>query len=216
METAGCWSERRGTPTPHDEVENNSMWPVAHRPQGVVGAGQTPGQVPVEASLFPRRRGSASAGNGTVKHGADSGKGLARAKADGAIVRAVNTIVRANMAASTHRALRAPTKARWMVRALKTRKAGRIARREWEVVQTHFHFAHFYPPVRLSCARPLPTRRGSGANVRTRLSRRSSFSDLMLAGPVPVRARRRLRPWRRHTLVWSPFGGALTQAGVKA
>ena len=205
METAGCWSERRGTPTPHEEVENNSMWPATQRPQGVVDIGQTLPKNPAGRRVSPCGCRGAPPGSCALKYGAYSDKGPAhRGVAEALIARAVNPIVRANIAASTRRALRAPTKARCMVRALKTRKAGRIARREWEVVQTHFHFAHFYPPVRLSCARPLPTRRGSGANVRTRLSRRSSFSDLMSAGPVLVRARRRLRPWRRHTLQWRP------------
>ena len=205
MKTAVSRADRRGPPTPHEEVENNSMWPATQRPQGVVDIGQTLPKNPAGRRVSPCGCRGAPPGSCALKYGAYSDKGPAhRGVAEALIARAVNPIVRANIAASTRRALRAPTKARCMVRALKTRNAGRIARREWELARIHFSFA------------PHPTHLDRDSNMRTRLSRRSSFSDLMLAGPVPVRARQRLRPWRQSTFVRSPFGDASTQAGVKA
>jgi len=219
MKTAGCGTEKRGTPTPHGEVENNSMSWAVDGPQELVDAGHAPLKTPGEAWISPRRR------RGVLEHDPCSDESRARRAEAGAFIpRAANPNVRANMTASVRRALRPPTMARCVLRALETRRGGRMANGERRTSQEpffllsisvsilHVHcssFAHLIPS-----ARPSPTRWRHGSKVRTRLSRRSSFSDL--AGPVPAHARQRLWPWRRHTLVWSPFGGVSTQAGVNA
>lgn len=211
---------------PHGEVENNSMWRAAREPQDIVGQSPILPQIPAEARLSPRRRRGAPPGNRrALKPGAYSDQGRAhRAEADALITRAENPIVRVNMAASVRRALRAPTMARRVLRAPKTRRSGRMADGERRLSQeplSLFSIPYSLLPVHCSTFAHLissapPARPRHDSNVRTRLSRRSSFSALMSAGPVPVHARQRLWPRRRHTLVWSPFGDVSTQAGVNA
>jgi hypothetical protein len=181
MKTAVCRAEKRGTPTPRGEVENNSMSRAAHGPQELVDAGRAPLKTPGEAWISPRRR------SGALEHGAHSNQGRAhRTEADALIARAENLIVRANMAASVRRALRAPTKARCVLRALETRRVGRMANGERRISQEPFSlFALRTSP--LARTRILPSARGW-----------------------------RPSPWRRHTLVWSPLGDVSTQAGAKA
>jgi hypothetical protein len=187
MKTAACGSERSGTPTPHDEAENNLMWRATHGSQDIVGAGQTAPRIPAEARLFPRRRGAPLGNCRALKHGACSDQSRARrAEVDTLITRAENPNVRANMTASVRRALRAPTMARCMPRALETRRDGRMADGERQISRDPLSpFAIRISPF--ATTRFLPSARGW-----------------------------RPRPWRRHTLVWSPLGGVSTQAGVNA
>ena len=138
---------------PDDEVKNNLMWWDTRRPQEIVDAGQTSLRIPAEPLVSPNR-----------------------AEADALIARAENPIIRANMAASVRRALRAQTKARCVPRARETRRGGRMAIGERRLCQDPYsHFA--------ICTLPFaPTRY------------------------FPPAQGWRPSPWRRHTLVWSPFG----------
>lgn len=92
-------------------------------------------------------------------------------------------IDRANMGHSVRRASRASMKARCMPRALETRKAGRIAGSEWEHVPFPDNLPIPYSSFLLVFGLPLRARRllRRDARLRARLSRRSSFSDLMSA-----------------------------------
>jgi hypothetical protein len=104
------------------------MSPAAHGSQDIVGAGQAPPRIPAETWLSPRRRGAPPGNCRALKHGACSDQNRARrAEVDTLITRAENPNVRANIAASVRRALRAPTMARCVLRALETRRDGRMA-----------------------------------------------------------------------------------------